>query len=89
MTGPDPERVEKNWIPVEYKTTLCAIYKLHPLVLVDTNYANEFVTIPVPSRSYNPQADQLLQTLRGSSTLVPFAKGWLGMFHTRIYEGEL
>jgi hypothetical protein len=89
LTGPDPLRVEKNWIPVEYKGKLCAIYRLYPLMLVDTSRSDDFVQVETPTQTIATHLDSLLSKLRGSSTLIPFQTGWLGMFHTRIYENNL
>jgi hypothetical protein len=89
LTGPDPERREKNWIPFVYQGKLVAIYKLYPLVLVDVAVASRFVTVPVEPIVYSPLVTQTLSTLRGSSNIVQIKGGYLGIFHSYMHADGL
>jgi hypothetical protein len=76
----DPLRPEKNWIPVVYKETLAAIYKLYPLVLVDLS-KQEFTVIETKPYASEPKHAEVLSRLRGSTTLIKWKTGYLAVFH--------
>lgn len=61
-------RYEKNWMPCVDDDRLRLVYAAHPLTVLDTPYT---VTDNLP----------LGGTLRGSSQLVAYKGGWLGVVH--------
>lgn len=85
MVAPDVTRVEKNWIPLVYSNRLAGIYRLYPLVLVSMDQDKKFEKLPVPKQTLSAQMAHVMEDMRGSSTLVPFEKNLIGVFHKKVF----
>jgi hypothetical protein len=85
LVPPNPESwCEKNWIPIQYKGEDRFIYKWSPLeigAIQDTEHGKQLVI----ERSIEHNMS-LFSNVRGSTTFVETAEGWVGVVNFS-YEG--
>jgi len=77
LTGPDPNRCEKNWLPFNYNNHLLAIYGFHPFTLFDLH---DNCSVHLTKSS---QFD--FSGFRGSAGPINFDNGFLTVVHEVIF----
>ena len=82
LSGPDPERFEKNWLPFFKDGKLHVVYSHGPYVL----YAvDEKTGTTAEEIRYDPSHQ--LNGFRGSASPIPFDEGFLELVHEVIFPG--
>ncbi len=83
LKGPQPGRVEKNWLPFLKDNVMNVIYSYDPFIIYAVDQQTGALREHV---KYTPKCD--LSSFRGSSGPVPFDNGYLVIVHEVVFNQD-
>lgn len=81
LQGPDPDRIEKNWLPFVVDNELYVVYSYSPLIIYKPNLETG-ECIPVINKNHNLD----MTRFRGSASPISFDDGYLLMIHEVVWQ---
>lgn len=85
LSGPDPKRCEKNWLPLVKNHELMLIYSFNPFIIYKPKLESESITTR-PNICHYEEPKYDFSRFSGSAPPIEFDDGYLLLVHETVYN---